>query len=73
MAATLATLWALDPSRTREEVLAALVASSNFFQERREKHPVFGWGKVDTLQAARIVLREKPLPEELTVCESVCR
>ena len=73
MAATLATLWALEPSRTREEVLAALVASSNFFQERRGKHPVFGWGKVDALRAARIVLGEEPLPEELKVCEGIRR
>ncbi len=73
MAATIATIWALEPTRSREEVLAALVASSTFFKERRTKHPVFGWGKIDALEAASIVRRELPLPKELEVCERVCR
>jgi len=50
-AGMIALLWSVNPEMTREEVLDIMIQSSNFYQSQGEKHPVFGWGKVDMLQA----------------------
>jgi len=48
-------LWSINPQLSRTEIFDIMVQSSNFYQEQGEKHPVFGWGKVDMLQAVEKV------------------
>ncbi len=54
VAGMIALLWSINPSLNRDEVMDILVKSSNFYRESGEKHPIFGWGKIDMLIAAEL-------------------
>jgi hypothetical protein len=52
LAGMTAVIWSLNPALSRDEIGDLLRSSSTFYSESGEKHPVFGWGKIDMLLAA---------------------
>ena len=53
-------LWSANPSLSREQMLDILVRNSSNFKGRRQKDPLFGWGKVDMYQAFLDVRAARP-------------
>lgn len=59
MAGMVSLIWSANPSLTRAQVWDILIKSSYFYQNNNgQKHPKFGWGTVDVLQAFEMALNK---------------
>lgn len=59
MAGMVSLIWSANPLLTRAQVWDILIKSSYFYQNNNgQKHPKFGWGTVDALQAFEMALNK---------------
>jgi hypothetical protein len=57
MAGMVTLIWSAKPSLTPQQIRDILIQSSYFYQNNNgQKHPKFGWGTVDALQAFEMAL-----------------
>jgi hypothetical protein len=56
-AAMFGLIWSINPNLSARQITDIFIASSTYFNSNNgQKHPVFGWGKVDCKAAAKAVM-----------------
>ncbi len=52
LAGMFATIWDINPSLEREDLIQLMIENSYYYNERGHKHPKLGWGKIDMYDLA---------------------